>query len=141
MVNRSVVAAKLAELDRRIHRVKQHTSATAAELASDQDALELVAFNLMLAVQICADLASHIIADSGWSTARTLGAAFASLQQHGVLAPATSAALARAAGLRNVVAHGYSGIDVAMVHAAATQGLVDLQSFAQEVAAWAGRQP
>lgn len=141
MVNRSVVAEKLDALSRRIDRVRQRTASSAAELASDQDALELVAFNLMLAVQICADIASHIIADSGWGTARTLGAAFASLQQHGVLTPPTSAALARAAGLRNVVAHGYSGVDVGKVHEAATQGLADLENFAQEVASWVGQQP
>lgn len=141
MVNRSVVAEKLDALSRRIDRVRQRTASSAAELASDQDALELVAFNLMLAVQICADIASHIIADSGWGTARTLGAAFASLQQHGVLTPPTSAALARAAGLRNVVAHGYSGVDVGKVHDAATQGLADLENFAKEVASWVGQQP
>jgi hypothetical protein len=32
-----------------------------------------------------------------------------------VLAKATADATARAAGLRNVVAHGYAGVDVAMV--------------------------
>lgn len=141
MVNRSVLAEKLDELSRRIDRVAKRTSPSAAELANDQDALEIVAFNLMLAVQICADIASHIIADSGWGTARSLGSAFASLQQHGVLTPATSTALARAAGLRNVVAHGYSSVDVAKVHAAATQGLADLRNFAREVAAWVGQQP
>jgi uncharacterized protein YutE (UPF0331/DUF86 family) len=89
---------------------------------------------------VCADLASHIIADSGWATAPSLGPAFASRQQHGVLTSATSAKLARAAGLRNVVAHGYSGVDVAAVHTAATHGLGDLQSCAREVATWVGQQ-
>jgi uncharacterized protein YutE (UPF0331/DUF86 family) len=35
------------------------------ELASDRDALDLVAFNLMLAVQAACDPASHLIADEG----------------------------------------------------------------------------
>jgi len=42
-------------------------------------------------------------------------------------------------GLRDVVAHGYSGVDVAMVYAAATLGVADLQAFAAEVAGWLSR--
>ena len=39
-------------------------------------------------------------------------------------------------GLRNVVAHGYSGSDANLVYAAATQGIAELDTFAREVAAW-----
>ena len=139
MVNRDVLAAKLGDLAHRTGRVRKHVKATAAELAADADALDLVAFNLMLAVQTCADIASHIIADSGWPTTRTLAEAFARLHEHGVLTRATSDALARAAGLRNVVAHGYAGVDVSLVHSAATSGVRELDAFAREVAEWVAR--
>jgi len=140
MVNRNVIAAKLGDLALRVGRVRKHCKASSADLGADVDALDLVAFNLMLAVQICADIASHIIADAGWPGARTLGEAFGRLQEHHVLSPTTSAALARAAGLRNVVAHGYAAVDVGLVHAAATRGITDLDSFAREVAAWLSQQ-
>ena len=136
MVNRDVIAAKLAELARRTARARQHVKATSAELAADADALDLVAFNLMLAVQTCADIASHLIADAGWPSTRTFAEAFLRLHEHGVLTRSTADALARAAGLRNVVAHGYAGVDVGLVHAAATSGLRDLDAFAREVAVW-----
>lgn len=136
MVNPSVVAAKLAELAVRVSRVRQHAAPSSAQLAANADALDLVAFNLMLCVQIAADIASHLIADEGWPLARTMGEGFARLGEHGVLDAATADAMARAAGLRNVVAHGYAGVDVALVHAAATQGVRDLDAFARQVAAW-----
>ena len=134
MVNRNIVAAKLTDLAARVARVRAHRKASSAELTADADAFDLVAFNLMLSVQICADIASHIIADEGWPSARTLAEAFDQLHKHAVLAQPTSEALARAAGLRNVVAHGYAGSDVGLVHAAATQGVADLEAFAREVA-------
>jgi len=46
-----------------------------------------------------------------------------------------------AAGLRNLVAHGYGGVDAAVVHTAATRGCADLEAFAREVAAWAASAP
>ena len=98
--------------------------------------LDLVSFNLMLAVQSCVDIASHAIADEGWPPAGTLADAFARLAEHGVVSTKTKLALTRAVGLRDVVAHGYAGIDPASVHAAVTLGVADLDAFAIEVASW-----
>lgn len=136
MVNRDLVSAKLEALAQRVARVRVHRKADAVELDSDDDALDLVSFNLMLCVQICADVASHIIADEGWPAASTLAAAFTRLHEHDVVAAETSRRLKLAVGLRNVVAHGYTHVDPAMVHAASHQGLDDLEAFAREVAAW-----
>lgn len=134
MVNADVIAAKLADLVDRVSRVRAHCPATAAELGADRDALDLVAFNLMLAVQVCADIAAHLIADHGWPVAKNLAEGFDRLAEQGVTSVATAERLKRAVGLRNVVAHGYVRINVAMVHDAATHGLGDLDAFAGDVA-------
>jgi uncharacterized protein YutE (UPF0331/DUF86 family) len=134
MVNADLVTAKLAELVDRVARVRSHCPATAQELATDRDALDLVSFNLMLAVQVCADIAAHLVADHGWPVARNLAEGFDRLVQHGVVSPETGDRLKRAVGLRNVVAHGYARINVPMVHAAGTTGVGDLEAFAAEVA-------
>ena len=98
--------------------------------------LDLVAFNLMLAVQACAAVASHVIADEGWPPATSLGAAFERLRDRGVISGPVCEALVRAVGLRNVIAHGYAGVRPEMLHAAATTGLSDLDAFARAVATW-----
>lgn len=59
MVREQIVQRKLAELDARVARVRTHRRASTDELASDRDALDLVAFNLMLAVQAACDLAAQ----------------------------------------------------------------------------------
>lgn len=140
MVDRNVLAAKLAELKDRMRRIRQHCPESSAELAEDQDAFDLVSFNLLLAVQSCLDLASHIIADHGWTAASTLAGSFRRLHENDVITLATAEALIRAVGLRNVVAHGYSGAEPDLIHLAATAGLADLERFSDEVGAWALRQ-
>jgi uncharacterized protein YutE (UPF0331/DUF86 family) len=72
MVDRDLIAAKLAELADRVARVRTRCPPTVEELSEDRDALDVVSFNLMLAVQSCADIASHIIADEGWPPAREI---------------------------------------------------------------------
>lgn len=139
MVDRDLVASKLSELADHLARVRARRKATADELGRDRDALDLVAFNLMLAVQTCADIASHFIADEGWAAAASLGAAFERLRDQRVISAPVCEALARAVGLRNVVAHGYAGMRPEMIHAAATAGLADLEAFSREVATWTQR--
>jgi uncharacterized protein YutE (UPF0331/DUF86 family) len=141
VVDADLIASKLSELADRVARVREHARPTAQELGADRDALELVSFNLMLAVQTCADIASHLIADEGWPPARNLTEGFERLAQHGVLEPATSRQLQKAVGLRNVVVHGYGHVDVGMVHAAATVGVGDLDAFARQVGGWVRAQP
>jgi uncharacterized protein YutE (UPF0331/DUF86 family) len=136
MVDRNVVAAKLIQLAQRLERIRQRTPASAAELAADADRMDLIAFNLMLAVQSCLDIASHIISDEGWIPPLTLGEAFVRLGEHGVIAPQAAAALKDAAGLRNVIAHGYVGVNTSMLYKAATTGVSDLDAFARQVSAW-----
>ena len=139
MVRVDIVTAKLSELGARTARVRKYTPATAKALRDDHDALDLVSYNLMLCVQSAADIASHIVADEGWRPALTLGEAFERLGENGVIGTPTAEAMARAAELRNVVAHGYAGVDVTMVFAAASRGVGDLDLFASEVAAWLQR--
>ena len=76
MVDRNLIAAKLAELADRVSRVRGRCPESADELRGDRDALDVLSFNLMLAVQSCADIASHVIADEGWPTGTNLAGGF-----------------------------------------------------------------
>ncbi len=140
MVDGDVIAAKLAELADRVDRVRSHRPPDAQALADDRDVLDLVCFNLMLAVQACTDIASHLIADEGWPPAKDLADAFHRLHDHGVIAEATGQALARATGLRNIVAHVYAQADPELVLRAASSGLDDLERFSREIAGWVQKQ-
>ena len=141
MVDRDLITAKLAELADRVERVRTRCPPTAAALRDDRDALDVVSFNLMLAVQSCADIASYLIADQRWPPAPNLAGGFNRLRDEQVLSASTAASLCKAVGLRNVVAHGYAGINPEMVHAAAVDEVQDLDDFAREIATWVATQP
>lgn len=98
--------------------------------------MDVVAFNLMLSVQVCADVASHIIADQRYAPAGTIAGGFARLAEHGVISQTTAQRLGAAAGLRNAVAHGYATVDIEAVQRASVDGISDLRRFATEIAQW-----
>lgn len=85
MVDANVFAEKLKQLSRRIEKARAHCPADPADLAADSDVLDLVSFNLLLAVQTCLDLATHLIADESWAPAATAREAFERLAEKEVI--------------------------------------------------------
>ena len=141
MVNRNLLSSKLTELADRLNRVRPFGALSVEELTANRDAFDLASFNLMLAVQTCADIAAHLIADERWPAAKNLAKGFTRLEEQRVLAASVAQALRKAVGLRNVVAHGYARVDPAAIHSGATSGLADLEAFSVAVASWAASQP
>lgn len=90
----------------------------------------------MLAVQASVDVAGHLIADQRWPPANDLADSFHRLHEHDVISRNLAQALARAVGLRNIVAHLYAQADPELVHQAATTGVDDLERFSHAIAAW-----
>ena len=77
MVNRDLLSAKLADLNYRMERVRVHAPQSEEHWRTNPT-LDIIAFYLMLCVQICSDIASHLIADEQWPVAKTLARRFQS---------------------------------------------------------------
>ena len=136
MVDVDVVTNKLAELTHYLDRIRAQCPDAAEDFEDDQDALEIVCYNLILALQACLDIASHLIADEGWASAPSLAESFTRLGEHGALERETARELASAAGMRNILVHSYSRVDPALVHGAATSGLGTLERFRADLGRW-----
>ena len=139
MATPTFIKSKLEELAEHVDRIRAHRPRWARELSEDRDRLDLVAFNLMLAVQICGDVANHLLVDERWGSAGTIAAALGTLRERGVLAPATANALLEAAEQQVVIAHGYGAVDPVTVHAIAARAEEDFGAFAGDIAGWFSR--
>ncbi|HEV8321461.1 MAG TPA: HepT-like ribonuclease domain-containing protein [Myxococcota bacterium] len=138
MVDRPLLARKIAAVRDAVARVRAFLPADAAAFAADRTAREVVTLNVLVALQECIDLASHWIADAGLSVPQSYRDLFAALGEQGVIDPALAARLAAAAGLRNLIAHGYGALDWGRLHAVARADLADLEVFCAALAQRAG---
>ena len=129
-----VIAAKLESLRRCIARVEARCPATAAALAKDVDAQDIVALNLSRAVQLCVDLALHRISRGGDAAPTTMGGAFDTLAANGTLDIELAKRMKSAVGFRNLAVHQYEAMDWAIVHAISTRHLDDFRMFARVIA-------
>ena len=128
----AVVRRHLAALDEALQRLRRHQQDTEADLAANGDAAWAIERGLQLCAQNALDIATHIVASAGHDVA-DYATAIDRLGTLGVL-PADFAARFRSiAGFRNVLVHGYLGLDRAIVVRLLQTGLGDFVTFAGHV--------
>ena len=108
--------------------------ATPAELADDWDTQDILVLNLTRAVQLCVDIALHLLAEEESPPPETMGKVFERLAQLGIISNELAQRLKKAVGFRNIAVHSYEEIDWNIVHAIASRHLEDFGEFAAAVA-------
>jgi uncharacterized protein YutE (UPF0331/DUF86 family) len=107
-------------------------------LASSVD--ELVAERLLeRIVSRVIDVNYHLWVEAGHAPPRDYRESFVRLGELGILPLAEATELARAAGLRNRLAHEYDEIDPRLVHEAARRALTEIPDLLRRVEAYLGK--
>lgn len=130
----SVAARKVAEIRSRVARVIELLPASAAEMLANRTATEALLLNLYLALQAASDLSLHVVAEKGLGVPSDARSAIQALVAAGLMEPELGERLSAAIGMRDRIAHQYGTLDLALVHAAARDGLSDLEDLAAVLA-------
>ncbi len=134
-----VIANKLEALRRCLVRLREKRPASADALARDLDAQDIICVNLERAVQLCVDMAAHVLSDRETAAPDSMADAFLQLQRHGVISAAIAERMIKAVGFRNMAVHEYQALDWNIVYAVATRHLDDFVQYAREIDAASGR--
>jgi uncharacterized protein YutE (UPF0331/DUF86 family) len=140
-MNDDVLLAKFTKLSRCVGRIREKTPLTTEALDSDIDAQDIITLNLERAVQICVDVATHLVSEAGLNVPESMAESFTVLATAGILTRQTSERMRKAVGFRNLAVHEYSRIDWEIVHALITIHLDDFSTFAREVTRYRGMLP
>ncbi len=134
-IDSTVLDPKLAELSRRLKRIEAKRPATIKALTADEDLQDILARNLEVAIQVCADIALHLCAAYG-DVPATSALAFATLADRGVIDRGLAQRLQRAVGFRNVLVHEYAKVDWKIVMEVLRTGTRDLAELGRSVIAF-----
>ena len=132
-MDRHVIEDKLERLRRCVQRVEQKRPSTPEALATDYDLQDILSVNLERAIQLCVDIAAHIIADREVSAPTTMAAAFEALHTLHILSSDLANSMKKAVGFRNIVVHNYQEIDWKIVFNICHHKLDDFRAFAQAI--------
>ena len=133
MVDRELVLRRVAALDGYLGQLAEARQIEAAAYADDWRAQRVLERTLHLMIEVCMDLADHVIADRGLPVPGTAAEAFIVLSREGVLDAELANALARMVGFRNLLVHDYMRLDPRRVLELATTGVTDIEKFRDHV--------
>jgi uncharacterized protein YutE (UPF0331/DUF86 family) len=100
-----------------------------AQFEADLDTWLMVSRALELVAQCCVYLGMEIVSKRGLGVPETYREPFVRLAQSGILSPELSAHLQGWAGLRNVLAHLYTTVDLDRLLAAVLEDKAPLRAF------------
>lgn len=133
-MDRQVMERKLEALRVCLQRLRDRRPASAQLLALDQDAQDVLVLNLARAVQLCVDMAAHLLAGTSQSVPATMAEAFLLLARLGVIDDDLALRMRRSVGFRNIAVHNYEVLNWQLVFELAGDPLRDFDRFAVAVA-------
>ena len=129
MVDPDRVAGRLARLDGLVDRLERVRARDEATYLTDVGLRLETERALQLALQITIDVGAHLVAEIGAHPPDRYRDVFRALAEAGILDAELAGRMEDAAGLRNLLVHGYAELDDRQVRAA-LERIEDLRAFA-----------
>jgi uncharacterized protein YutE (UPF0331/DUF86 family) len=129
MVDRDLVLAKAGLVKRHLNRILEKRDTNVQEFLHDIDRQESILFNLQMAIQTCIDIAAHIISEEGFGAPGSTSEMFYLLEENGYLDGSLTEKIVKAVGLRNLIVHAYTKIELDRVFEVAGKDIDDLNEY------------
>ena len=132
-MNSLVIKTKLESLRRCLDRLESRKPITLEDLLQDIDTQDIIALNLERSVQLCVDIANHILSSLDDSPAMSMAESFDRLSEKKFIPNELGENLKKAVGFRNLSVHAYDKIDWQLVWNILEGDLNDLVCFLEFV--------
>lgn len=136
MVDRDLLLRKLADLDQYLNQASEYRDITIDQYRGDWKTQRIVERTLQMTIELCVDIANHIIADRGLRVPATYSEAFDVLGEAGLLDAARRDVMIRMSKFRNVIVHDYARVDPTIVVQILHEHLEDFTRFKAAALKW-----
>jgi len=129
VVDKTLILRKLAELEEYLGQIKEYASITVNRYSKDWKSQRVVERTLQMMIEICADIAGHIISDKGYRVPATYADTFRVLYENGILNKDLFETMEKMAKFRNIIVHHYDKIDTEIVIGILKKDLKDFSAY------------
>jgi uncharacterized protein YutE (UPF0331/DUF86 family) len=133
VVDTDLILAKAGSIKKHLNRVFEKRETDLRTFLKDIDRQESILFNIQMAVQNCIDIAAHIISDQGLGVPGSTNEMFYLLEENGYLDNEITENMVKAVGLRNLIVHEYSKIDLDQIFEVAQKDITDLNEYLKSI--------
>ncbi len=129
MLDKLLMGRKLADLDTYLHQVREFSRISAPAYDRDWKTQRIVERTLQILVEVCMDIANHIISDQGMRLPTGYADTFRVLAENKVISRKLSGTMEKMAKFRNVIVHQYEKIDPAIVVSILRRNLGNFEKY------------
>jgi uncharacterized protein YutE (UPF0331/DUF86 family) len=129
VVDRDLILRRLALLDTYLTQLAPYRALDAAAYQQDWKTQRIIERTLHLAIEVCMDVADHLVADRRLRVPETGAESFEILGEASLIPAELGHALARMVGFRNILVHDYARLDPAIVIRVLREDVNDLERF------------
>jgi uncharacterized protein YutE (UPF0331/DUF86 family) len=132
-LNADLIRSRCAEIEESIQRLERLQSLSREDFLSDQDALDIACYRLLIAIEAALALCYHISAKRLHKVPEEYAGCFELLTTAGVISSDLGERLQRMARFRNLLVHVYWKVDYSKIYDVIHRDLPDLRDFARAI--------
>ncbi|HHT9117770.1 MAG TPA: type VII toxin-antitoxin system HepT family RNase toxin [Candidatus Hypogeohydataceae bacterium YC38] len=133
MVDKVMLLRKLAEMEDYLGEIKEFSHITPEDYAKDWKTQRIVERTLQIMIEICVDIANHIIADRKYRVPFSYADTFKVLQEEGIIHAELSGNMERMARFRNILVHHYNKLDASTMVTLLREQLEDFLRYKDSI--------
>jgi uncharacterized protein YutE (UPF0331/DUF86 family) len=129
VVDKTLILRKLSELEEYLGQLKEYAAITIDQYSRDWKVQRVVERTLQMMIEICVDIAGHIISDKGYRVPTTYADAFRVLHENGLLNKELFETMEKMAKFRNIIVHHYNRVDTHIIIGILKKDLDDFLAY------------
>lgn len=139
MVDKALIFRKIASLSEYRKQIGEYSEITVEQYRGDWKIQRIVERTLQMMIELCADIANHVISDESLRTPETYSDTFRVLAENNILTADQLAVMEKMAKFRNIVVHQYESVDAEIVILVLRRHLNNFSQFIDSVVQFINR--
>jgi len=133
LVDKLLISRKIAELDTYLKQIKEYEKISPSEYKREWKTQRVVERTLHMMIELCIDIANHIISDKNLRTPTSYADTFSVLMEEGIINKSLSMRLEKMAKFRNIIVHQYETIEPEIVVSILRKNLKDFEHYKKAI--------
>ncbi len=129
MVDKTLILRKLSEIDLYRKQLDEYSNITISKYSKDWKIQRIVEQTLQMMIEVCLDIAGHIIADQEYRVPSSYADMFRILNENNIIDESLANVLEKMAKFRNIVVHQYDKVDHSIVVSILRKNLDDFNNY------------
>lgn len=133
MIDRLLIGRKIAEVETYLEQIREFSNISLSAYKKEWKTQRIVERTLQILIELCIDIANHIISDTGMRFPDSYADTFKVLMENKIISKSLFNRLEKMAKFRNIIVHQYEDIESSIVVSILKKNLQDFEKYKKDV--------